>query len=173
MPESMTESVPPTPKYFFDKLTQERELIVEIDRQASHAMDIAWQVLRLCYPMRQTSKVRMYYNFSPFAPFLRAEHEGLDIKGMNFATADMRRAAKKTTVPIKDHVVVDVHYFLDSIHENESFLIEVAIPQGLQRARWDIVRVRWCDLGWTTNGGGSDDVPLPHLCGEAYVNHWG
>jgi hypothetical protein len=169
----MPETAPLTPKYFVEKLTQERELIVEIDRQAAHALNIAWQVLRLCYPMRQTTKVRMYNNYAPFTPFLRAEHPGLDLTGVKFGTPAMSKAAKKMAVRIEDHNVVDIYYFLDGVCEKDAMLVEVAFPQGLQRVRWDIVRARWCDLSWTTYGDGQADIPLPHYCGEAFINHWG
>ena len=71
--------------------------------------------------------------------------------------------------PAKEFVVVDVHFFF-GFEEAQSkglpFIVEVAFPQGVTRARWSsIVRVRWADLGWEK----MDGVPVPELSGETNV----
>lgn len=154
MPE--IETVPLTPQYFIDKLTQPRKKIKEIDRLASEAIGIAYTVLRLCYPLRVVRKTLLYYNNAPRASLWKT------------ASVDPDR---------KEHVVIDVHCVIGEggwpSDEAGDFIIEVALPQGSSLRSVDyMARVRWADLGWYDRRG-TGDILAPHtMCSETYVNFW-
>jgi hypothetical protein len=177
MQQNESPIIPLTPQYFLNKLTQDRKKIEgDINQLASHALDLAGLTRQLCYPLPIILKTALYYNNAPFTPYLLAEHPGLEVEGVQYGTPEMKEAARQTSVPIKDYVVIDVHYFFDRPRQvkklEDSFVVEVAFPQGTQRARWNLIRVRWCDLGWSKRGNHCNDVPIPCLCGETYANNW-
>ena len=169
---TLTEPSSLTLPYFTGKLTQPRKPIRDIDRNAAQALEIAYRVQGLCYPMRVAEKVRLYYNNAPFEPYLQAEHPGLGADG----GAPMSPEERRMAAPLKRYVVIDIYMFLGGVYEArkeaDAFLVEVAMPQGAQRERWDTVRARWCDLGWNKLGNHPGDAPLPYFYGENHIHYW-
>lgn len=154
------QSEPTVAGYFLDKKNHMRKKVSDLSGKGFEAVEIATQVLRLCYPLRNVVAVHSYYNNEPIAPFVRAEHEGVE---------------GRDQVPT-EHVVVDVYFMFDDAYttksEDEAFVVEVAFPQGLERTRWAVARVRWCDMGWNARGQYSGDNPVEQLSGETLVNFW-
>ena len=136
---------------------------MDISGKTVRAMEIAQQVLRLCYPLRALHATHVYYNNAPVEPFLSPEHTGLKAR---------TEVALRMGRPIKEHLVFDVYFFWKDerimYNMDNAFVVEVVFPEGAQRARWDaIIRVRWADLGWPAG-----DAPFPLLVGETFVNDW-
>ncbi|HSH31545.1 MAG TPA: hypothetical protein VK963_02650 [Candidatus Saccharimonadales bacterium] len=149
--------------YFAAKQAQSRKEVSDTSGKAFEAQEIATQVLRLCYPLRQVTAVHAYYNNSPMKPFVRAEHPNL--KGHHGGLEKMKKSAQQ-------YVVVDIYFLFGGAYvsksEEEAFVVEVAFPLDTERARWaSLARVRWADLGWLPN-----DSPVPQLTGETFVNAW-
>lgn len=147
-----------TDEYFLRKGSQPRRRISDVSGKAFEAVEVATQVLRLCYPMRYVKAVHCYYNNEPIEPFLAQEH----------FTPRLHRDL--------EHVVVDVYFLFggnyESTSEDEAFAVEVIMPVNAERARWNVARVRWADLGWNTYGNYEGDNPAPQLVGETIANFW-
>lgn len=154
--------------YFSVKSSQDRMRVSDVSGKAFGAIEIARQVLRLCYPLRQIAAVHCYYNNSPMEPFVGAEHPDLPVHQEGF---------EKLTKPPKEYIVVDIYFLFDdqfgSKNEDEAFAVEVAYPVDVSRVRWrSIARVRWEDLCWKMMGSVQGGVPVPRLYGETFVNLW-
>jgi|GEM_PF-3937790 len=152
-------------EYFTDKVTHSRREVSDVSGKAFEAVEIATQVLRLCYPLRPVSAVRTYYDNTPIEPFLNAEHSSLS------------DAESSMAVPIPSYTVVDVNFLFGGAYvsrgENDAFAVEVAFPADAKRVRWQtIIRVRWADLSWGRLGNHHGDLPVPELVGETFVNTW-
>ena len=151
------QNTPVSNKYFLNKKSQSRKKVADTSGQAFEALEIATQVLRLCYPLRALGAVHCYYNNSKFEPFVAHEQGG--------------------KAPVKNYIVVDIYFFFEgeaygTKTEDDAFAVEVAFPQNVERARWHIARVRWADLGWRLRGNHRGDTPVPQLVGETIVSHW-
>ncbi|MBI2120263.1 MAG: hypothetical protein HYT94_01405 [Parcubacteria group bacterium] len=155
--------------YFTEKKSQNRKRVTNVSGKAHEALEIATKVLRLCYPLRTVRGVHCYYNNTPIEPFLEAEHPSL-------AECDDPNT-KKFSIPCKEYVVVDIYFLFGDHYASKNaqtaFVVEVAFPQNVERARWSsIARVRWTDLNWNRQGNFVGDNPVPQIIGETFVNDW-
>ena len=151
---------------FRSKSLQNRKRIGNSGELEFEAQEIATQVFRLHYPLREIAAVHSYFNNEPVKPFLLSEHPSLT-----------ERQAGSMARPLRKFVVVDVYFLfggnLESKNEDEAFVVEVTFPEEAERSRWSgIRRVRWADLQWNRLGNHPGDVPVRHLSGETFVNAW-
>jgi len=157
----MSQQIALSAEYFINKKGQMRKRVADTSGKAFEALEIATQVLRLCYPLRMVKAVHVYYNNEQIEPFVRPQHPG--IEGWD--------------KPITEHIVCDIYFLFDDAYtskdEDDAFVVEVVFPQGAERNRWDaLARVRWFDLGWVKMGQYNGDSPVPQLSGETFVNTW-
>ena len=148
----------PAREYFLAKLSQERKKVSDLGDKPFDAIEIATKVLRLCYPLRDIKAVHTYWNNAPREPFYRKQGEAPHY------------------LEKRDTLTVDIFFLFNDVHgsdrEEDAFVVEVTYPVDVERARWDIARVRWTDLAWNKQSQRIEDRPVPSLVGETIVNFW-
>src|SRR5438552_4130143 len=92
------QTTPLSPAYFTKKKAQARKRAATTSGKVFDALEIATKVMRLCYPLPEVKAVRCYYNNDAIEPFIAPQH-GQDL-------------VEKHGGDIKDHVVVDIYFFL-------------------------------------------------------------